>query len=202
VNPASNPWPVVELRQYTLHPGRRDDLVELFEREFVETQEACGMRLFGQFRDLDDTDRFVWLRGFAGMDARAAALGAFYGGPVWKAHRDAANATMIDSDDVLLLRLANGSSFPATLPSPVLHVTVSHSCLLTVDGSQATGRQPSTILTLLETEPSENTYPALPVRTGEHLFVALGAAPAAVASPLQRLRLEPTRRSAMYFSPA
>ena len=104
VNPASNPWPVVELRQYTLHPGRRDDLVELFEREFVETQEACGMRLFGQFRDLDDTDRFVWLRGFAGMDARAAALGAFYGGPVWKAHRDAANATMIDSDDVLLLR--------------------------------------------------------------------------------------------------
>jgi len=34
----------------------------------------------------------------------AAALTAFYGGPVWRAHRDAANDTMVDSDDVLLLR--------------------------------------------------------------------------------------------------
>ena len=33
-----------------------------------------------------------------------AMLAAFYDGPVWRAHRDEANATMIDSDDVLLLR--------------------------------------------------------------------------------------------------
>lgn len=31
--------PIVELRQYTLHPGKRDTLIELFDREFVETQE-------------------------------------------------------------------------------------------------------------------------------------------------------------------
>jgi hypothetical protein len=35
---------VVELRRYRLRPGRRDDLVALFERELVETQEAVGMR--------------------------------------------------------------------------------------------------------------------------------------------------------------
>ena len=29
---------VFELRQYTLRPGQRDRLVELFEREFVEPQ--------------------------------------------------------------------------------------------------------------------------------------------------------------------
>ena len=96
--------PIVELRQYTLHPGARETLIELFDREFVETQEACGMKVIGQFRDLDDPDRFVWLRGFPDMPARARALAAFYGGPVWKAHRNAANATMIDSDNVLLLR--------------------------------------------------------------------------------------------------
>ena len=62
--------------------------------------------MLGQFRDLDDADRFVWLRGFESMAARPAALGAFYDGPVWKAHREAANATMIDSDDVLLLQPA------------------------------------------------------------------------------------------------
>src|SRR5262249_43733820 len=34
---------VVELRQYTLHPGRRDELVSLFERELVHGQEAAGI---------------------------------------------------------------------------------------------------------------------------------------------------------------
>jgi len=98
--------PVVELRQYTLHPGRRDVLIDLFDREFVEPQEAVGMTVMGQFRDLDDADRFVWLRGFPDMAARQPGLAAFYGGPVWQAHREVANATMVDSDNVLLLRPA------------------------------------------------------------------------------------------------
>jgi hypothetical protein len=53
---------VLELRQYTLLPGRRDELIELFEREFVESQEALGMQIVGTFRDLDDAGRFIWLR--------------------------------------------------------------------------------------------------------------------------------------------
>ena len=36
--------PIVELRQYTVYPERRDDLITLFDREFVESQEALGMR--------------------------------------------------------------------------------------------------------------------------------------------------------------
>ncbi len=99
---------VIELRQYTLHAGCRDTLIELFERAFIEPQEAAGMRVLGTFRDLDDADRFVWLRGFVDMPSRAAALGAFYGGPAWQRHRDVANATMADSDNVLLLRPAGG----------------------------------------------------------------------------------------------
>src|SRR4029450_8460447 len=95
--------PAVELRQYTLHPGKHDVLIELFDREFIEPQEALGIKVIGQFRDLDHPDRFVWLRGFHDMTSRAKALSDFYGGPVWKAHQEAANATMIDSDNVLLL---------------------------------------------------------------------------------------------------
>ncbi|GAA3751694.1 hypothetical protein GCM10022225_40070 [Plantactinospora mayteni] len=76
--------PVVELRQYTLHGGARDVLVDLFDREFVESQEAAGMAVVGQFHDLADPDRFVWLRGFPDMPRRAAALHEFYGGPVWR----------------------------------------------------------------------------------------------------------------------
>src|SRR6266513_3074201 len=99
--------PIVELRQYTLHPRKRDVLIDLFDREFVESQEALGMKVIGQFRDLDNPNRFVWLRGFRDMPLRAQALKDFYGGPIWKAHREAANATMIDSDNVLLLHPLN-----------------------------------------------------------------------------------------------
>lgn len=190
--------PVVELRRYTLHDGRRDELITLFEREFVETQEATGMTLIGQFRDLDDPNRFVWLRGFPDMARRAAALHDFYGGPVWQRHRDRANATMVDSDDVLLLRpLDDRSGFPAPTgvrppadvppatgparpPSPVVVATI---CRRTrpVDAGFAdlfrhlvapalteAGGAP---LACLGTEYAENTFPALPVRTGEHVVV-------------------------------
>jgi hypothetical protein len=54
---------------------------------------------------LDDPNRFIWLRGFADMTTRAQALHVF-GGPFGK-HREAANETMIDSDNVLLLRPAD-----------------------------------------------------------------------------------------------
>ena len=84
--------PVVELRQYTLNPGQRETLIALFDREFIESQEATGVTIIGQFRDLDRPDMFVWLRGFGGMDARKEGLAAFYDGPIWAAHRDAANA--------------------------------------------------------------------------------------------------------------
>ena len=102
---------VVELRRYVLKPGRRDELIDLFEREFIETQEACGMLPVAHCRDLDDPDRFIWLREFADMPARLAALNAFYlDSSVWKENRDAANATLVDTDDVLLLRPARASS--------------------------------------------------------------------------------------------
>src|SRR3546814_20397707 len=94
---------LVELRQYTRFGCQRYTLVDLFERAFVETQEAAGIQVFGRYIDLDDPDRFVWMRGFSDLETRGRALSDFYGGPAWAAHREAANATMIESDNVLLL---------------------------------------------------------------------------------------------------
>jgi len=100
--------PVVELRQYTLQPGTRERFTALFEREFIESQEELGITVIGQFSDLDDPNRFVWLRGFADMAARGHALPAFYTAPApaWKAHREEANSMIVDSDNVLLLHAA------------------------------------------------------------------------------------------------
>jgi quinol monooxygenase YgiN len=236
--------PIVELRQYTLHPGQRDVLIDLFDRELVETQEAVGITVVGQFRDLDNPDRFVWLRGFDDMPRRAEALHRFYSGPAWQAHKHQANATMIDADNVLLLRpVADRFGFPppAAVRPPANHI-----------GSRAPSLFLATIyyrdrpfdeafaeffdrevrpilaetrampLARLQTEYAENTFPALPVRTGENAFVwfarfssedhftyhqyqlersnrwlqrVLPALSEHLAGPPQQLRLTPTARS-------
>jgi hypothetical protein len=175
---------VFELRQYTLHRGRRDDLIELFDREFVEPQEAVGAQVLGQFRDRDDEDRFVWLRGFADMATRGTALPAFYGGPVWRAHRDRANETMIDSDDVLLLRPVVDLDLTGRTrdggPATLVTVTLYHlppggeDAFLDFFQSQAvplltsTGAPP---LAILRTLRAENNFPPLPVRENENVVV-------------------------------
>src|SRR5260370_40242156 len=107
-------YQIFEVGQYLLHPGQGETLIELLDRELVESQEAVGMWVVGQFRDVDRPDHFVWVRGFRDMTARPQALAEFYGGPVRKEHRDAANATMVDAEDALLLRPAlPGSGIPA-----------------------------------------------------------------------------------------
>ena len=172
---------IVELRQYTLRPGRRDELIELFDREFVETQEALGIVVLGQFRDLDDPDKFVWLRSFPDMVARKEALTAFYGGPVWAAHRDQANATMIDSDDVLLLRPVGD------FPVPPRDGRAPRLILITE--WPAAGEE----IARLRTEHAENTFPDLPIRRDIQVDIRIVAAEGdAEPGPL---RLAPTARS-------
>jgi hypothetical protein len=159
---------VVELRQYTLRPGKCDVLIELFEREFVDAQESQGMYLFGQFRDLTDPDRFVWLRGFADMESRREALNAFYTGPVWQAHRDVANGTMIDSDNVLLLRPDKAFGHR---PSSRLLMTICHPAGPIDEFQQLLADSREQPIATFETEHAENTFPVLPVRTGESVVV-------------------------------
>lgn len=171
---------MIELRQYTLHPGRRDELIELFERELVETQEATGMTIIGTFRDLDDRDRFVWLRGFRDMPTRKKALTAFYGGPVWAEHGPQANATMVDSTNARLLHPAHWS-VPDT---PSGFVTAE----LTAD--PVTDNTALAVLTPLDVE---NDFPGLPVRT-DPITVVLRRDIAPQPAP-GLLRLAPTARS-------
>ncbi len=57
--------PIVELRQYTLHPGMRHVLIDLFDREFIEPQEALGMKIIGQFRDVDCSESICLAQRFS-----------------------------------------------------------------------------------------------------------------------------------------
>jgi hypothetical protein len=170
----------------------RHVLIDLFDREFIEPQEAIGMKIIGQFRDVDDRNRFVWLRGFRDMVSRAQALQDFYGGPVWKAHSETANTTMVDSDNVLLLRPASPKSgfslenrerptrgsnegrreliaatiyhFDAPVSADFLEFFEQKLKPLIADAG-------ASVVAYFASENSENTFPALPVREGENVFV-------------------------------
>ena len=187
---------VIELRQYTMRPGGRDVLIDLFERVFIEPLEAAGMTVLGQFHDLDRPDRFVWMRGFPDMVQRARSLAAFYGGPVWQAHRDAANATMVDSDNVLLLRPAHARSgialegrtrlvgagvraerIVATISPLRQRADAARSALFDSAVAPALAAAGARVIGHYVTETQANTYPRLPVREGENVSVWLTSFP-------------------------
>jgi hypothetical protein len=238
----ASPWGVVELRRYALRPGQRDTLIELFDREFVETQEAVGIGVLGQFRDLDDCDSFVWIRGFRDMETRRQALASFYGGPVWKQHAHAANATMVDSDNVLLLQPLSaleldpgGRAEPGSTADPAGLLALTIWPLKTATAAEIPelfrqAFEPAlrdagiTVLATYTSEHSANTFPALPVRESEDVFVwmalftdeadhalhvrelsrspvwrdAVQALAAHLTAPEEVLRLHPTARSILH----
>lgn len=190
---------VVELRQYTLFGGMRDALVALFERAFIEPHEAVGAAILGLFRDLDDPDRLVWLRGFSGMAARRHALETFYSGPVWREHRAAANATMVDSDNVLLLRPSRSAAFASggregggmyALRVHVLDASSAEDFAAWFESSrrpqlEALGAE---IVATFVSETAPNDFPALPVRS-DRVFAWLGRWPDAATEAAFDARL-------------
>jgi hypothetical protein len=185
--------PIIELRQYIHHPGRRDAFIALFDEYFIEEQERFGALIHGQFRDRTNPDRFVWLRGFADMQTRRRALHDFYHvSPLWQAHRTAANDTIRDVSNVFLLRpvrAATGFYFdPAHRPMRDAEDLAGGIIIATIYAFDASVDQQfvdffeNTMIPLLRsagatllghfvTEPAENTYPELPVREGENVFV-------------------------------
>jgi hypothetical protein len=179
---------------HTLYPGTRDAFIELFDRELVETQEAAGMRIIGQFRDLGDPNRFIWMRGFPDMASREQALTAFYiHGDAWRRRGDAARSKMIDSSDALLRhpvrpdsafaleRAEQRPSIESELPPGIVLATI-HYLPAPADADflsffeeviapvllEAGAR----VLGLFATEHSPNNFPRLPLREGENVFIS------------------------------
>jgi NIPSNAP len=206
---------VLELRQYTLRPGTREPFVKLFDEVFADPLEATGMTVIGQFRDLDHADRFVWMRGFQDMPARASELAEFYQGDLWRARRAEVNASIDDADNVLLLepasptlRFDNIPSRPANPESSArmglvvitLYYTKTDACRAfgvlfdRVLRRRAEANGARTLAAYVTTTQSNN-FPKLPVRAGEHIFVwvATFADSDAYASYLKKLTTDKHR---------
>jgi hypothetical protein len=183
--PATHADTIVELRQYTLRGGKRDTLIKMFEESFQQPLNDDGVHVIGTFRDLDDPDRFVWLRGFQDMASRPQVLSSFYYGPIWKGKRSEANATMLDSDNVLLLKPAEPdsgfeSSMKPASKDEIIGANIYY--LANVDAQAFVKFFDETMLphiTSLGAKPiarfvseeSPNNFPALPIREHDRVFI-------------------------------
>src|SRR5437867_13005992 len=126
------------------------------------------------------------------MTSRAAALQAFYGAPVWNAHSETANATMIDSDNVFLLRptradsgFALKTSDRSLRGSKEIRSGIVIGTIYYFDAPVNSGfidffervmkpvlaEAGAVILASFVTEDREHTFPALPVREGENVVI-------------------------------
>ena len=123
------------------------------------------------------------------MDSRLAGLSGFYSGPAWLSHRDEANATMIDSDNVLLLRAGTSSSgfeLPGSRPclgedhkaglilAVIEYLETPSEAVLALFQTQVKSkleRHGISPIAWFVTETSPNNFPALPVRSGEQVLV-------------------------------
>lgn len=165
------PVPVVELRRYTLKPGRRADLLALFRDHFSPAHHALGMHLLGPFEDAADPDAIVWVRGFDSWEARAQQLDAFYGGEVWRVWGPAANDTMVDSDDVHLLAPVAARGLPSVFAEPAGGGWLVTVVGLPGDRTQAEADLPAGTAVAddpgawwFQSSPEPNNFPRLPVR--------------------------------------
>lgn len=104
VTAANQPIRVLELRNYVTKPGQRDRFISYFETNFIDSQNAMGGYILGQFRVKDADDNFFWIRGFNDMASRSRYLPEFYRGAFWKQRRNYVNEMLINNDNVYLLK--------------------------------------------------------------------------------------------------
>lgn len=87
---------IIEIRHYTLKPGRREEFIEFFEQKNRPALRDAGMLVFGPMRDLENPDKVHWMRAFPSLEERDRIMDSFYEGPVWNKDIEPLVMPMID----------------------------------------------------------------------------------------------------------
>ena len=99
---------IVEVRSYRIKPGKRDEFIEFFETRSVPALQSHGMKVIGPLIDLENPNKFVFLRGFPSMEDLHRMKEEFYEGKLWKEELEAIAMPMLESYDVMLCETAAG----------------------------------------------------------------------------------------------
>ena len=75
---------LIELREYTVRPGKRDEWVRMMETEIIPFQIQNGIAVLGSFVCEDNDGIYVWMRRFDDEADRVAKYAAVYESEHWK----------------------------------------------------------------------------------------------------------------------
>ena len=86
---------IVEVRTYTIVAGLRQRFLDLFETRTRPLQQSLGIDVAGPWLDIENPDRFVWLRAFPSMAERDRMKQALYEGAEWTGELEAVMMPML-----------------------------------------------------------------------------------------------------------
>jgi len=99
---------IVEVRSYRIKPGKRAEFIDLFERRAIPALRSYGMKIIGPLLDVENPNKFVFLRSFPSLEARDQMKDDFYGSELWKNELEHLAMPMLDSYDVILCETSAG----------------------------------------------------------------------------------------------
>jgi len=102
---------IVEVRSYRIKPGRREEFIKFFETRSVPALRAHGMKVLGPLLDVENPNKFIWLRSFPSLAERDRMKNAFYEGELWKNELESIAMPMLESYDVILCETSPGCVF-------------------------------------------------------------------------------------------
>jgi len=102
---------IVEVRSYRIKPGHREEFIRFFETRSVPALQSHGMKVLGPMLDLENPNKFVWLRAFPSLAERERMKDEFYGSDLWKNELEAIAMPLIESYDVILCETSPGFVF-------------------------------------------------------------------------------------------
>jgi len=173
---------VIELRNYLLKPGARDEFIRYFKNHFIDSQKSMGASIPAMFTIKNEPDRFFWIRGFDTINQRSQFLPAFYGGEVWKEFGPAANYMMLEWHNVYLAKPLSGNVALFTKEQGIVVIDFYHSLknereslihLVNKEWIPIHHRDNIADITLWVSEPEPNDFPRLPVYQHEDLLIVI-----------------------------
>jgi hypothetical protein len=96
---------IVEVRSYRTKPGRRAEFIRFFEERAMPAQRAHGIGVLGPLLDVENPDRFMWMRGFPSTRERDRMKEAFYGSDLWTGELEGIAMPLLDGYDFTLCEL-------------------------------------------------------------------------------------------------
>ena len=102
---------IVEVRSYRIKPGHREEFIKLFESRAIPALRQYGMKVVGPMLDVENPNKFVFLRSFPSLEERDRLKDEFYGSDLWKNELEGLAMPLLDSYDVILCETSPGCVF-------------------------------------------------------------------------------------------